>query len=75
MESEGDHAGRLRRLAPGRRQLKAAGTLPSRVRVRSCKYLNNVVEQDQQRMRPMLGFQAIRDSGGHDPRHRVDKEN
>jgi transposase-like protein len=59
MESEGDHAGRLRRLAPGRRQLKAAGTLPSRVRVRSCKYLNNVVEQDQQRMRPMLGFKRF----------------
>ena len=40
--------------------LKAAGTLPRRVRVRSCKYLNNVVEQDhrriKQRIRPMLGF-------------------
>jgi transposase-like protein len=30
------------------------------VRVRSCKYLNNVIEQDhrriKQRVRPMLGF-------------------
>jgi arabinogalactan endo-1,4-beta-galactosidase len=29
--------------------LKAARTLPRRVRVRSCKYLNNVVEQDHRR--------------------------
>ena len=27
-------------------KLKAVGTLPDRVQVRSCKYLNNVVEQD-----------------------------
>jgi transposase-like protein len=43
--------------------LKAAGTLPRRVRVRSCKYLNNVVEQDhrriKQRVRPMLGFKCF----------------
>jgi transposase, IS6 family len=26
--------------------LKAAGTLPRRVRLRQCKYLNNVIEQD-----------------------------
>jgi len=26
--------------------LKAEGTLPGRVRLRQCKYLNNVVEQD-----------------------------
>jgi transposase-like protein len=26
--------------------LKAEGTLPHRVRLRQCKYLNNVVEQD-----------------------------
>ena len=34
--------------------------LPRRVQVRSCKYLNNVIEQDhrriKQRVRPMLGF-------------------
>src|SRR5689334_13828800 len=28
------------------RQLKAEGTLPRRVRLRQCRYLNNVVEQD-----------------------------
>src|ERR1700759_5432687 len=28
------------------RQMKAEGTLPSRVRLRQCRYLNNVVEQD-----------------------------
>ena len=43
--------------------LKAAGTLPRRVRLRSCKYLNNVVEQDhrriKQRVRPMLGFKRF----------------
>ena len=43
--------------------LKAAGTLPRRVRIRSCKYLNNVVEQDhrriKQRVRPMLGFKQF----------------
>ena len=44
-------------------KLKAAGTLPRRVRVRSCKYLNNVVEQDhrriRQRIRPMIGFKRF----------------
>jgi transposase-like protein len=37
--------------------------LSRRVRVRSCKYLNNVVEQDhrriKQRIRPMLGFKRF----------------
>ena len=44
-------------------KLKAAGTLPPRVRVRSCKYLNNIVEQDhrriKQRIRPMIGFKRF----------------
>jgi transposase-like protein len=44
-------------------KLKEAGTLPGRVQVRSCKYLNNVVEQDhrriKQRVRPMLGFKRF----------------
>jgi transposase-like protein len=44
-------------------KLKAAGTLPRRVRIRSCKYLNNVIEQDhrriKQRVRPMLGFKRF----------------
>jgi transposase-like protein len=44
-------------------KLKAAGRLPRQVQVRSCKYLNNVVEQDhrriKQRIRPMLGFKRF----------------
>ena len=44
-------------------KLKAAGTLPHRVRIRSSKYLNNVVEQDhrriKQRLRPMLGLKRF----------------
>ena len=44
-------------------KLKEGGTLPRRVQVRSCKYLNNVTEQDhrriKQRIRPMLGFKQF----------------
>ena len=44
-------------------KLKEVGTLPRRVQVRSCKYLNNVIEQDhrriKQRIRPMLGFKRF----------------
>ena len=44
-------------------KLKEVGTLQRRVQVRSCKYLNNVVEQDhrriKQRIRPMLGFKRF----------------
>ena len=44
-------------------QLKEAGTLPCQVQVRSCKYLNNGIEQDhrriKQRVRPMLGFKRF----------------
>src|ERR1700746_1377576 len=44
-------------------KLKEVGTLPRRVRVRSCKSLNNVIERDhrriKQRIRPMLGFKRF----------------
>jgi transposase-like protein len=44
-------------------ELKASGTLPRRLRIRSCKYLNNVIEQDhrriKQRIRPMLGLKRF----------------
>jgi transposase-like protein len=44
-------------------KLKTPGILPRRVQVRSCKYLNNVIEQDHrrinQRVRPMLGFKRF----------------
>jgi len=45
------------------RELKSEGRLPRRVRVRSSKYLNNMIEQDhrriKQRIRPMLGFKRF----------------
>ena len=44
-------------------KLKEVGTLPRRLRIRSSKYLNDVVEQDhrriKQRIRPMLGFKRF----------------
>src|SRR5246127_1987956 len=44
-------------------ELKATGTMPRRVRIRSSKYLNNIIEQDhrriKQRVRPMLGFKRF----------------
>ena len=48
-------------------KLKTSGILPRRVQVRSCKYLNNVIEQDhrrtKQRVRTDARVQTIRDSG------------
>jgi transposase-like protein len=45
------------------RELKSEGRVPRRVRVRSSKYLNNMIDQDhrriKQRIRPMLGFQRF----------------
>jgi transposase-like protein len=45
------------------RELKSAGAMARRVRIRSCKYLNNVVEQDHRRIkqpiRPMLEFKRF----------------
>jgi transposase-like protein len=45
------------------RDPKSAGVMPARVRIRSSKYLNNVVEQDHRRIkhriRPMLGFKRF----------------
>jgi transposase-like protein len=45
------------------RELKSEGSMSRRVRVRSSKYLNNIVEQDhrriKQRIGPMLGFKRF----------------
>jgi transposase-like protein len=45
------------------RELKSEGWMPRRVRMRSSRYLNNMIEQDhrriKQRIRPMLGFQRL----------------
>src|ERR1700722_11133728 len=44
--------------------LKDSGELPKRVQVRSCKYLNNIIEQDHRRVKhrlaPMLGLKSLR---------------
>ena len=44
-------------------ELKSRGAMPQRVRIRSSKYLNNLVEQDHRRIkhriRPMLGFKRF----------------
>jgi IS6 family transposase len=37
--------------------LKAEGTLPRRVRLRQCKYLNNVIEQDHRTVKKRPGWQ------------------
>ena len=44
--------------------LKESGHLPKRIRVRTSKYLNDVIEQDhrraKQRLRPMLGLKSFK---------------
>ncbi len=45
-------------------ELKKSGELPRRVRLRTSKYLNNLIEQDhrrvKQRLNPMLGLKSFR---------------
>ena len=45
------------------REMKTDGVLPRRTRLRSSKYLNNLIEQDHRgiksRTRPMLGFKSF----------------
>jgi transposase-like protein len=56
-------------------KLKTSGILSRRIRVRSCKYLNNVIEQDHRRLKQRIGadarIQAIRDGGRDDSRHSI----
>ena len=46
------------------REMKADGQLPEDTKVRSSKYLNNLIEQDHRgvksRLAPMLGFKGLR---------------
>ena len=48
------------------RELKAAGCLPTETKLRSSKYLNNLIEQDhrgvKQRIAAMLGFKQHRNA-------------
>ena len=58
------------------RELKADGLLPADTKLRSSKYLNNLIEQDhrgvKQRIAVMLGFKDFANRGDHDRRHRTD---
>jgi transposase-like protein len=63
------------------RELKADGSLPTATRLRSSKYLNNLIEQDhrsiKQRIAVMLGFKQFRNAvitiAGIELMHRVRK--
>jgi transposase-like protein len=64
------------------RELKADGCLPTKTKLRSSKYLNNVIEQDyrgvKQRVTVMLGFKQFRNAAitiaGIGLMHRIRKE-
>jgi transposase-like protein len=63
------------------RELKADGSLPSDAKLRSSKYLNNLIEQDhrgvKQRIAVMLGFKGFRHAviriAGIELMHRIRK--
>ena len=63
------------------RELKADGSLPTETRLRSSKYLNNLIEQDhrsiKQRIAVMLGFKQFRNAmitiAGIELMHRIRK--
>lgn len=50
-------------------ELKAEGTLPRRVRLRQCKYLNNIVEQDHRPIKKRAwlakGYGSFQSAGTH----------
>ena len=60
-------------------ELKADGSLPNDTKLRSSKYLNNLIEQDhrseKQRIAVMLGFKGFRHAAiaiaGIEPMHRI----
>src|SRR5580693_5722177 len=58
------------------RELKADGLLPAETKLRSSKYLNNLVEQDpsgrETANRHDAGLQGLRDRGDYDRRYRID---
>ena len=63
------------------RELKADGSLPANTKLRSSKYLNNLIEQDhrgvKQRIAVMLGFKEFRNAAitiaGIELLHRIRK--
>ena len=76
-----NHAGWLRRIDRAVRELKADGSLPANTKLRSSKYLNNLIEQDhrgvKQRIAVMLGFKAFKNAAitiaGIELLHRIRK--
>ena len=54
-------------------ELKVDGSLPPETKLRSSKYLNNLIEQYhrgvKQRVAAMQGFKQLRNCGDHDRRH------
>jgi hypothetical protein len=58
------------------RERTADGSLPSDTKLRSSKYLNNLIEQDhrgvKQRIRGDAVLQGVQGCGDHDRRHRAD---
>ena len=75
------HAGRLRSISPAVRELKADGSLPANTKLRSSKYLNNLIEQDhrsvKQRIAMMFGLKqfsnAVITIAGIELMHRIRK--
>ena len=56
------------------REMKADGQMPGDTKVRSSKYLNNLIEQDHRgetTTRSDARFQMVQDGGDHDLRHRT----
>ena len=68
-----DHSGWLCHKASHRavRELKADGLLPAETKLRSSKYLNNLMGV-KQRIAMMLGFKGFCDRGDYDRRYRID---
>jgi transposase-like protein len=54
--------------------LQTSGELSERVRLRSSKYLNNPIEQDQTATPADVGAEELRDGGGGDRRYRIGGE-
>src|ERR1700735_4421484 len=58
------------------RELKADGLLPAETKLRSSKYLNNLIEQDHRGVKTAnrhdAGLQGLRDRGDYDRRYRID---
>src|SRR5260221_6694580 len=75
------HAARLCRISSCGARAEADGSLPADTKLRSSKYLNNLIEQDhrgvKQRIAVMLGFKGFRNAAitiaGIELMHRIRK--